>query len=354
MLVIVLVFALLLTAAVTTFLRRAAVDTLIARNRESMARAEALARGGVRLGTALLIEDRLLDAEAGGSQNDLVEDADEEEAESDAEPGLGLDTLDERWARIQNVEIETESGGKLRLQLEDAGARLNINAVFTPNEDGELSDRVQPFLIALLEKVIDEMQGPAHEKLYEVRDLADNLIDYVDDDDLRQGGGPEDEYYQEQKPPYRAANRPVLSIDELRLVEGFDGPLVEALEPYLTVHPYAGGYGVNLNTAPPHVLALLFYDDGVDMRLAKEDVVERILKVRKEGGIVCQGQSAEGCTPIEEIVTNSNTIHPPPGFVSDVFTVMAEARVGDARRTVEAVVDRGQGAQPLLLSWRVR
>ena len=39
-------------------------------------------------------------------------------------------------------------------------------------------------------------------------------------------------------------------------MKGFDRPLVDALRPYVTVFPLAGG-GVNPNTAPTWVLAAL-------------------------------------------------------------------------------------------------
>jgi len=80
--------------------------------------------------------------------------------------------------------------------------------------------------------------------------------------------------------------------------------------------------------------------------------VRSILKIRKEGGLVCgEGQSAEGCTPIHSLVTNA--IFPEPRYTSDVFTVTAFAQVGDVARRVEAVLDRSTGAEPQLLFWRV-
>jgi hypothetical protein len=134
----------------------------------------------------------------------------------------------------------------------------------------------------------------------------------------------------------------------------------------VTVYPFAPGgcaieamgCGVNLNTAPPHVLALLFFDDGVDLRLVPEDTVRRILQVREEGDVFCrtavenQKQSGETCVPIDEIVTNA--IFPPPTYATEVFQVEAEATVGEVTRRVMAVIDRSEPALPRLLSWRVR
>ena len=339
-LLVVLFFALLLASSVATFVRRSTIDAMITRNREAAARADALARGGIRLAGALLLEDRLREA-AGAS--------------------LPLDTELDAWA--EGLEIETPDGAQLRVRIEDTGARLNLNALFAVDDAGllEAKETAEPFLIALLERAIAEIPRPPGEKNYDVRELAGSLIDFVDSDEVRVQGGDEDTWYQEQEPRYRPYNRALLSVDELRLVEGFDADLVEALRPYVSVYPYAPGgcdrenvgCGVNLNTAPPHVLALLYYDDGVELRLAPEDVVRQILEIRKKGETICPpSQREEGCTPIGEIVTNA--IFPPPTFGSQLFVVTAEARVGELRRTIEAVVDRSPGIELRLLSWRPR
>lgn len=344
-LLLVLFFALLLTSSVATFLSRTTVDAMIARNREHAAQADALARGGIRLAQALLIEDRL-------------------EEQRDEVPAM--DTRLDPWSRVQELPIQDEAG-ELRLTIRDTGSLLNLNALFQVDDTKTFSAReeTEEFLVVVLEKVIDELPLPPGERaLYDARELALNLIDWVDSDEERQRGGPEDDYYQRQDPPYRAKNRPFYSVEELRLVEGFDGPLVEALSRYVSVYPYAPGgcgeptqgCGVNLNTAPPHVLALLYHDDGGgERRLADEDLVRAILKLREEDGAWCpEGQSDPACTPISELVTNANTIFPPPTVSSEIFVVTAEARVGDIRRSIEAVVDRSDLATMRLLSWRAR
>ena len=329
-LLVVLVFALLLTSTVATFLHRATLDMMIVRNRDARARADALARGGLRLAQGLILADRM----------------------AQGEEDLAVNNSSSLWAQVSGREIATKDGGTLQISIEDSGSRLNLNAVIGHDEDDQLSNQTQPLLEGLLEKVIEEMPLPPGEKVYDVSDLTESLIDYVDPDDVGLRGGSEDSYYQLQDPPYRAANRPLLSIDELRRVEGFDAKLVEALKPYVTVYPYAGTGGINLNTAPPHVLALLFFDDGVDLRLAPENTVREILEVREEGGVICdEDQSDESCTPIRELVTNA--IYPPPDVSSDVFTVVARARVGDVTRSIEAVMHRLEEGEVRLLSWRV-
>jgi len=334
-LLVVLFFVLLLSASITSFASRATIDSMISRNRDAAAQAEALARGGVRLAVGLLAEDLF-----------------REETE-----GVPIETNSDPWALVGQQDIETADGSTLRLRIRDIGGRLNLNAL-PVGDGGEPPQETLLFATGLMEKVVDALPLPPGEKsLYHPDELAESLIDWLDPDDVRQSGGPEDAYYQEQDPPYRAANRPLLSVDELRLIEGFDGLLVEALRPYVTVYPWAPpedtGSGINPNTAPTHVLALLFFFDGVSHRFVSEDEVRRILELRQEGRLICADSSSEACTPISEVV-GLNPVFPPPSFKSNVFRVVAEARVGEVRRSVEAVLDRTDPLPPRLLSWRVR
>lgn len=328
-LVVVLVFALLLTSQIATFLRRATVDSMVARHRDAGAEAEALARGGVRLAIALLLEDRL----------------EEEASQFRVESPLDV------WARASGIEVPAESDAALRLQIRDAGSRFNLSALL----DGEGAPRkgAELLLSTVLDKLIREMPAQREGAAYDARELARNLLDFIDKDDVRVSGGSEDSYYEGQDPPYAAANRPLLSLDELRMVEGFDGPLVEALRPYATVYPLGRADGINPNTAPPHVLALLYHGVGEDLRLASEDTVRRLLKLREKGELLCADQVDQpDCVPIGEVVPGE--IQPPPSFSTDTFLVESEARVGEVRRVIETVVDRSDPSAPQLLAWRVR
>jgi general secretion pathway protein K len=333
-LLMVLFFVLLLTASIATFMKRSTVDAIVSHNRDAMERAEALARGGTELAKALLIDDYVRDTSDPAGQR--------------------MDSQLDDWARVGDADIDTGDGAHLRLRIEDAGSRLNLNALFQFGENAQQPPETELFLQAFLEeKVIAELPV-AEQGFYDPRELAQNLIEYVDPDDARTDGGLEDDYYQRQTPPYRAANRPLLSVDELGLVEGFDAALVEVIRPYVTVYPFVGGGGVNPNTAPPHVLGLIFFNDGSVERFAHEDEVRKILEVRDSGQIFCPNQTQEACTPISEILRNSESIHPPLSYASDTFTVRSEARVGEVRRTVEAVIDRTTPSAPLLLSWKMR
>jgi len=329
-LIVILFFTVLLMSGIASFLRRSTLDAAIVRNREYAARAEALARGGVRLGVVLL-------------QQDLLD-------EQDAELPAPIDTLGDVWARASELQVETDDGGLLRLQIEDAASRLDLNAVRIAGENEGKREDLFAWLRDFLAKVIEEMPGRKEEKPWDPEELARNLMDYVDEDDVAMRGEPEDAWYQQQDPPYRAWNLPLLSLEDLALVKGFERPLVEALRPYATVYPFEGK-GVNPNTAPTWVAAALHLGGATDKRLASEDDVKQLVKTRGELPICGEGESNRcGAWPAAGVTTfpPSDQVH------SDVFTVTATATYGDVRRSVEAVVDRKDPAKPALYAWRVR
>lgn len=325
-LIAVLLFLLLAGSATATLVYRSTTDGLIAANRDARAHAEALARGGVQLALAVLAQDRL----------------DEERRE------FRVESRDDGWMRLGTLPLTLPDGGVLRVEIEDAGARLNLNALFS---DGSVRDPLTEVLLTtLFERLKDA--APDRTGAADPEELARNLIDWIDGDEVRLLGGYEDDYYQQQDPPYRAPNRPLLSVSELGLVEGFDAGWVEALEPYVTVHPYVSGDGINPNTAPPWVLALLFHGTSDDFRLAEEDVIRAVLDIREGDGILCADEADHpSCTPIREAITGE--VFPPLTFASDVFRVTARARYGKVESTVEAMVDRRDPTNPRLLSWSI-
>jgi len=335
----ILILVLLLATAVVTFVRRAAMDRMVVQNRNEAAQAEALARGGVRLAMAVAVADQFPKSLAvlGQDVNDpyLVHGV----------------TANDLGSRLGTTVLEPETGGVLHLTMYDRGSRLNLNALVPYGEDATPTQEAEEFLVALLERIATEVDVGDREFTYEPRAMAENLIDFLDSDSTRLRGGSEDDYYQQQDPPYAALNRPLLSVDELRLVEGFDGPFVEALRPYVTVFPLVGGTGINLNTAPPHVLSLVYHEG----QFADEETVRRILETRERGRYLCTDTGAsDRCDPVGEVVLGERYPDAPLPSSSLVFTVVSDAQVGDIRRRVEAVIDNSELGSPRLLSWRLR
>jgi general secretion pathway protein K len=325
-LIAVLVFVAVAISAVVLFVQRSTYNVLAIANHDASARAEALARGGVRLAQALLIDDRVRENEA----------------------GFRADALTDDWARARATPITLANGDALVLAIEDSGARLNLNALFA---DGAPKDAAtETYLLALMEKAVDELPETAEKHAYDPEELAHNLMDYIDQDGERVKGGAEDETYLARRPASRAANRALLSVDELGAVEGFDAQLVEVLRPYVTVFPYQGeNAGINPNTAPPWVLALLYTGTSGHYRLVDESEVRRILETREAGTLLCADEANHpSCTPLRSVLPDG--VFPAPSFESDVFVVTAEAQSGATVRSVTAVVERSQLAEPKLLA----
>ena len=101
------------------------------------------------------------------------------------------------------------------------------------------------------------MEVEDRKESYDPRELARNLLDYMDSNKEAIGGRTEDDYYMSQNPPHVAPNRPLLSVEDVAMVEGFDKTMMEAMKPYVTVHPFVSTSGININTAKPHVLTLI-------------------------------------------------------------------------------------------------
>jgi len=282
----------------------------------------------VRLAEAILLEDLRTKGEQGGpdSRHDL-------------------------WARAGDFVRVEDPDVDLLVHIEDAGARINLNGLLAK---GVVDEKARLYLKKLLAGVIANMPGRPEELLYDPLELAANLADWIDSDEVSPNGAPEDELYQRRDPPYRPPNRPLLSVDELRLVAGFDGRLVDALKPLVGVYPLAGGGGVNLNTAPEWVLIQLQRGSEVSgSRGLEEKDVRRIADAREDGTICAGDAQAPGCTSLADLL-KGDTIERAATERSKVFVVTVVARVVDIERRIETVIDRTAKGGPKRLSWRVQ
>ena len=99
-------------------------------------------------------------------------------------------------------------------------------------------------------------------------DLADAAADWIDADDEPTGaGGAENSTYMAMQAPYRAANRNLMQIEELRRVRGFDDAILARLKPFISALPLRTP--ININTAPQEVLAATF------PKLSTDDIAAR-------------------------------------------------------------------------------
>lgn len=343
-LAIVLVVVMLLTIVAYTFASRSMTDGLVSRNKDRAGEARALARGGVRLALALLYQVRVRQVAP---------------IFVGAEPDLA--TSSAFWRGLGDQPASTRDGGTLRIEIRDSASRLNLNALLPveeqPGEVGTESE-AEEFLVAFLDKVKEDVaaHGDGDVGMYDSREMARNLLDYMDPEDTAIGGRNEDDYYLRQDPPHRAPNRPLLSIGEVAMIEGFDARFVKAMEPYVTVHPFVFAHGVNANTAEPWVLATLYLGGSGDKRLATEDQVRSLLSLRQEESLICNDPDtkASGCASYSEALgLGDGSVYPEAVLPAEglVYEVVSEATFGDVTKRVVATIDVTNYENPLLLSW---
>ena len=158
------------------------------------------------------------------------------------------DYLGEPWGSEVPIEDEGVTG---TARLVDATSQINLNDI-TQGLDpvkplGDVTRYTEPQrrFIRLLQ-TFPELPLRSDEAAA----LLEAVVDWADGDDIESGqGGAESNYYQGLKEPYRPSNLPFKSLDELRLIRGFnDMPLlVSRLLPFITVLPFPN-VGMNINT----------------------------------------------------------------------------------------------------------
>jgi general secretion pathway protein K len=170
------------------------------------------------------------------------------------------DALGEDWATaLPPIAVE---GGFVNGHIYDLQGRFNVNTLVT--QDGKPADRQLAYYQRLLTVLGLEPE------------LAPALLDWIDADiNATFPDGAEDDVYLLAQPPYRAANRPLTSISELRLVQGYTPEVMAVLSPHVTALP--GQTAINVNTATAAVLQALHE------QLTESDV-EALLTDRGEDG----------------------------------------------------------------------
>jgi general secretion pathway protein K len=160
-----------------------------------------------------------------------------------------IDHLGEPWA-ITLPPIPLDNG-EIRGTITDAQGRLNINALAVSGTASEI-DR------ARIARLFTQRGGPAG--------AVNAIADWIDDDTAPRMNGAEDAFYMARTVPGLAANAPVVRLAELSNVPGIAPGTLAAVAPFVTALPV--GIAVNVNTAPPEVLAAVFGERSADAAAA--------------------------------------------------------------------------------------
>ncbi len=123
--------------------------------------------------------------------------------------------MEDTGVDLQNVRLYPDGtlysvkfgDNRLEFALRDESGKLSINKA------SELQ----------LEKLLAALLGDDQED--RVRIITESILDWRDADNIVREDGAEDAFYSDMVPPYQAADRPFLLLDELLLVRGVDAQL---------------------------------------------------------------------------------------------------------------------------------
>ena len=154
------------------------------------------------------------------------------------------DSLDEYWATgIPGLPIE---GGYLTGFVEDAQGRINLNSLVTSE-----------IALTRFQRLCDNLDVDVT--------FIPALLDWIDADfDIRFPDGMEENYQD-----YRVANREMVDISELLLVQNMNPEIYETLKPHITVLP--GTTTINVNTMSAEIFKTLGPDLDVTAFLEARD-----------------------------------------------------------------------------------
>ena len=176
----------------------------------------------------------------------------------DSDNGSSIDHLQENWAKpMPSFPVED---GSVSGKLLDESGKFNLNNLVKA-DGNQVDDSARRWF----EKLLQRVGLPA--------ELSQAVIDWQDTNDEVTGAmGAESSYYQGLDPAYLTPNTKFHSIEELKLVRGFEGKNYDLIKHYVTALPEQTK--VNMNTAPALLLASI--DPKVDVK-----AIEQQLKIKE-------------------------------------------------------------------------
>ena len=235
------------------------------------------------------------------------------------DPRAPLDHLGEAWARPL-ASFTLDEGGELRTQISDLSARFNLNSLLREGQPNEAAVAQFRRLLRLL-----QIETP----------YAERLLDWLDADQEPTGGyGAEDNQYLLLQPAYRAGNRLLSDVSELRLLLEMSEEDYQRLLPHVGVLP--AGAALNVNTASAEVLASLA--EGIALGTAEGLVAARAGRPFEDvqsflaqlGGLAVQSQGL--------------------AIGSEYFQVVSEVSVGERRQLLRSTLQRASDGRVYVLS----
>lgn len=250
------------------------------------------------------------------------------------------DHLNENWAKYAlTTPVE---GGSLSGKIADQQGLFNVNNLAATDV------LQQGFQLQWFNALLTALDLPAS--------LADALRDYVD---LDEQGPAEDLTYLGKPEPYRSANQPLQSVDELSRIQGFDDDVIKKLKPFIAAIPVITPPAqdastptipvtpLNVNTAPKEVLDAVFGVQAGAQLITLRD---------KEPFKDLTEFDAKTSTLLPPADANDPTAHPWSttniGVKSDYFLVAAVSQFGNTQMGLVALIRRADASNWPAVVWQ--
>ncbi|MDB3856301.1 type II secretion system minor pseudopilin GspK [Halieaceae bacterium] len=254
-----------------------------------------------------------------------------QDAKADSKNESRRDDYSEQWAqKMPPYELDS---GWLSGELVDLQSRFNINSLagraISPNRFTAYQEQFIRLLQTFEKPALNEEDAIV---------ITESLMDWLDSDSIPRDFGAEDGFYFDTVYAYRAANRPMASVTELRAVANVTPELYAVLAPHIGI--WGVDFKINLHTATDNVLRSI---NAVGQYLPlNEAELQAMLAMREQAGF----ESLEGFWQLPVFSGKTIAAELRESFVetSDWFLFSAEVEVDERVARLYSVLYRQDDA----------
>lgn len=237
-------------------------------------------------------------------------------------------------------------------EITDLNSCINLNTLINPSLP---APSIDPLVRARLTRLFDNARPPIPTSMIPA------IIDWIDEDaDTTIPDGGEDGHYLNLEQPYRAANQPLSSITELRLIK--DAENLQAATPRDRYSPYNNilALAVPSTSSPDHFPSLCAFNtiagssSQINVNTASRDVLMSLSQTMTatiaDAIIACRGPAPNGAefTNITDFFSCSNDVNTAITAAdrgqltvsSDYFLLKTKVSLGDAKKITYSIIFR--------------
>jgi type II secretory pathway component PulK len=312
-----------------------AVDAQLASANRDNLKAEYVAKSGVNLATFLLMADLAIDLGTYELQQTMPTDGPSDfwGMLNGLQEAFDLSSI----ADTSVMDALKLFDGQFVMNITDESSKLNVNYL-SGNAGTIYTTMLKAMMSCPAEKeFLEKKKMNVPELVAYIRDWAD-LDDRPSEDSAKSS---EDDAYADREPKMKAKNAPFDTLDELRVIPGWDVEMHTIFSPFLTVYPIpvattgAARTPMNFNTASREFLGCLFPKSTTE---CAEKAVDYVTKLEENGPATSMEQVQDKlknafCAENDEMAKKFT-------FRSDLYRVKVQAEVYGQNKTIELVLQR--------------